>query len=61
MDTNANIITMDAEEMKLLDRYEKEFGETPPVAFLNPTTSKRLVRQALRAKRPFSENDLPSD
>ena len=61
MDTNQNIVTMDAEEMRLLDLYEKEFGETPPVAFLDPKTSKKLVRQALKAKRPFSEDDLPSD
>ncbi len=58
MDTDN--ITMDAEEMRLLDRYEKEFGETPPVAFMYPKTSKKIIRQALATKKPFSEKDLGS-
>lgn len=53
-------ITMDAEEIILLDRYEKEFREVPPVAFLDPGLSKRLIKQALRSKTPFSEKDLDS-
>jgi hypothetical protein len=51
-------ITMDAEEMILLDRYQQEFKEAPPVAFLDPELSKRLIKQALRFKTPFSEKDL---
>jgi hypothetical protein len=53
-------ITMDTEEMILLDCYEKEFGEIPPVAFLDPELSKRLIKQALRSKTPFNEKDLDS-
>jgi hypothetical protein len=37
---------------------EKAFGETPPVAFVDPKTSKRMMKQALTSKTPFNEEDL---
>jgi hypothetical protein len=52
---------MDGNEAKLLDRYEEQFGETPPIAFLDPHTSKRLLMNAIRNNRPFNEKDLESD
>ena len=52
--------TIDEEELKLLNRYEAEFKETPPIAFLDPRVSKRLLKEALRSKIPFSEKDLDS-
>jgi hypothetical protein len=52
---------MDGNEAKLLDRYEAQFGETPPIAFLDPQTSKRLMMDAIRNNRPFNEKDLESD
>ena len=41
MKTNREHVTMDGEERVLLERYEAQFGDTPPVAFLDPITSKR--------------------
>ena len=58
MQTKEEHVTMDGEEWELLERYEVQFGETPPVAFLDPDTSKRMIKAALRKKRPFNENDL---
>src|ERR1019366_851904 len=58
--TNEEHVTMDGEEWELLERYEAHFGETPPVAFLDPNTSKRMIKAALRKKRPFNEKDLES-
>jgi hypothetical protein len=51
-------VTMDGLELQLLERYEVRFGETPPVHFLTPKTSKRLIIDALRRNRPFNEKDL---
>jgi hypothetical protein len=48
-------VTMDGEERVLLERYEAQFGETPPVAFLDPITSKRMIKRALRNNCPFDE------
>ena len=45
-------------EMDLMDLYVERFGETPPIAFLDPDTSKRLMRQSLSSGKPFSEKDL---
>ena len=61
MRTNREHVTMDGNEAKLLDRYEAQFGETPPIAFLDPQTSKRLMMDAIRNNRPFNEKDLESD
>jgi hypothetical protein len=58
MQTNEERVTMDGEELALLEQYEAQFGETPPVAFLDPDTSKRMIKTALRKKRPFSEKDF---
>jgi hypothetical protein len=58
---NNEWITMDGEEAELIDRYEDQFGEVPPVAFLDPETSKKLITDALRNSRPFSESDLEPD
>ncbi len=58
MQTNEEHVTMDGEEVELLERYEARFGETPPVAFLDPKTSKRMLKAALRNNRPFNEKDL---
>ena len=51
-------ITMDAEEIELLDQYEAKFGETPPVAFLDPETSKMMLLRAFQENRPFNEKDV---
>ncbi len=51
-------VTMDAEEIRLLDRYEAEFKEVPPIAFCDPETSKRLLKEALNSKIPFNERAL---
>lgn len=54
-------VTIDGEELALLEKYEQAFGEVPPVAFLDPQTSKKLMRIALKSKRPITDNDLKSD
>jgi len=61
MRTNREHVTMDGNEAKLLDRYEAQFGETPPIAFLDPQTSKRMMMAAIQNNRPFNEEDLESD
>jgi hypothetical protein len=61
MQTNSVHVTMDSKELELLERYEAQFGETPPVAFLDPQTSKRMIVDALRNNRPFNEKDLESE
>jgi hypothetical protein len=53
--TNSEHITMDGEEVKLLEKYEQKFGETPPIAFIDPETSKKMMRKALRDDLPFNE------
>jgi len=58
MQTNSEHITMDGEEADLLEEYERQFGETPPIAFVDPETSKRMMTKALRDNRPFDEKDL---
>jgi len=60
MQTNEEHVTMDGEEWELLERYEAQFGETPPVAFLDPKTSKQMIKDALRNNLPFNEKDLES-
>ena len=60
MQTNEEHVTMDGEEWELLERYEALFGETRPVAFIDPDTSKRMIKAALRENRPFNEKDLDS-
>jgi hypothetical protein len=60
MQMNEEHVTMDGEEWELLERYEAQFGETPPVAFLDPKTSKRMIKDALRNNLPFNEKDLES-
>jgi hypothetical protein len=61
MKTNREHVTMDDEERVLLEKYEAQFGETPPVAFLDPISSKRLVKHALRNNRPFNEKDVEAN
>jgi hypothetical protein len=56
-----NHVTMDGEELQLLERYEEQFGETPPIYFLTPETSKRMIIDALRRNCPFNEEDLESE
>jgi len=51
-------VTMDGEELWLLEQYEERFGETPPAYFLAPAASKRLIRAALRRNRRFDEMDV---
>ena len=53
--------TMDGKEFELLERYEAQFGETPPVAFLDPATSKSMLLRALKDNRPFSEEDVAQE
>ncbi len=54
-------ITMDSIEMKLIDKYEEKFGCVPPVAFLDPKTSKKMIRESLVSNRAFSEADFNED
>ena len=54
-------ITMDAEEARLIEKYEEKFGGVPPVAFLDPPTSKKMIRESLSSNRPFSEADFKED
>jgi hypothetical protein len=61
MKTNREHVTMDSEERVLLERYEAQFGETPPVAFLDSRTSKRMIKRALRSKCPFNEKDVEAE
>ena len=56
--TNSEHITMDGEEVKLLEKYEQKFGETPPIAFIDTETSKKMMRKALRDNLPFNEKEL---
>ncbi len=51
-------MTMDSIEMKLIDKYEEKFGCVRPVAFLDPKTSKKMIRESLVSNRAFSEADL---
>lgn len=53
--TASEHVTMDGQELWLLEQYEDRFGETPPVYFLAPATSKRLIIAALKRNRPFDE------
>jgi hypothetical protein len=55
---NSEYVTMDGEEAKLLDKCQKQFGETPPIAFIDPKTSKSMMRKALQDNTPFNEKDL---
>ncbi len=55
---NDQHITMDGEEMELIEKYEERFGCVPPVAFLDPPTSKKMMRGSLGSNRPFSECDI---
>jgi len=52
---------MDDKEAKLIDKYEEKFGCVPPVAFLDPKTSKKMIRESLGSNRPFSEADFNED
>ena len=51
-------VMMDGQELWLLEQYEERFGETPPVYFLAPAASKRLIRAALKRNRRFDEKDV---
>src|SRR5690348_14662829 len=55
---NSEHITMDGDEVELLEKYEQKFGETPPIAFTDPETSKKMMRKALKDNIPFNEKDL---
>ena len=61
MKKNRQRVTMDGEECVLLERYEAQFGETPPVAFLDPITSKKMIKRALRNNCPFNEKDVAEE
>jgi hypothetical protein len=50
--------TMDGKELRLLERYEARFAETPPVYFFAPAASKRLIMAALKRNRPFNAKAL---
>lgn len=53
-----NTITIDEEEMILIDRYEAMFKEVPFIAFLHPDESKRLLKKALKSKTPYKFEDI---
>jgi hypothetical protein len=67
MKVNRDHVTMYGEERVLLERHEalfgtvRLFGETPPVAFLDPITSKRMIKRALRNNCPFNEKDVEAE
>ena len=50
--------TMVEEEVVLMEKYMDTFGETPPIAFLHPDTSIKLMKDALKTKTPFNEKDI---
>ena len=54
-------ITIDDEEMELIEKYEQKFACVPPVAFLDPPTSKKKIRASLRSNRLFCEGDIKED
>ena len=54
-------ITIDGEEMELIEKYEEMFSCVPPVAFLNPKMSKKMIRKSLDSNRPFCETDINED
>lgn len=58
---NDQHITMDGEEIELIEKYEEKFGCVPPVAFLDPPTSKKMIRESLGSNCPFSESDIRED
>jgi hypothetical protein len=58
---NDHQITMDGEEMELIEKYERKFGCVPPVAFVDPPTSKKMIKESLRSNRPFNESDISED
>ena len=51
-------ITIDEEELDLIDLYEAEFKEVPFIAFLHPDVSKKLLRKALRSKEPIKYKEI---
>ena len=54
-----NTITIDEEEMMLIERYEAMFKEIPFVAFMHPDESKKLLKKALKSKTPYKYDDIP--
>jgi hypothetical protein len=54
-------MTMDGEEIELLEQYEAKFGETPPVFFMDSETSKRMLLHAIQNNKPFNENDVEQE
>jgi hypothetical protein len=42
MKTAHEHVTMDGTELRLLERYEVQFGETPPVHFLTPHDTRAI-------------------
>ena len=51
-------ITIDEDEMILINRYEAMFNEIPFIAFLHPDESKRLLKKALKSKTPYKFKDI---
>ena len=54
-----NTVTIDEEEMMLIDRYEAMFKEIPFIAFMHPDDSKKLLKKALKSKTPYKLDDIP--
>ncbi len=54
-------IMIDGKEVELIEQYEENFGCVPPVAFLDPPTSKKMIRKSLSSNRPFNESDISDD
>lgn len=51
-------ITIDEEELILIERYEAMFNEIPFIAFLHPDESKKLLKKALKSKTPYKFEDI---
>ena len=54
-----NTVTIDEEEMRLIDRYVAMFKEIPFIAFVHPDDSKKLLRNAIKSRTPYKFDDIP--
>ncbi|MBK7236329.1 MAG: hypothetical protein IPI02_12125 [Sterolibacteriaceae bacterium] len=51
-------VTIDEEEMMLIDLYEAKFKETPFIAFIHPDLSKQLLKRALKSNKPYKFEEI---
>lgn len=63
-DIDDDTSTMTDEEIDFMDKYIEKFKETPPIAFMHPNLSVKLMKKALETGIPFDEKyvaGLPDD